>query len=196
MISGNIRKSCGKNESFRTRKQGMLPAVIYGAHKDNLNVEIGTMEIINEIKRNGEHSTLELNIDGRSERVMVKELQKDPVNHRPLHLDLQRIEMGQIIHTRVPVLIKGDKSFKNSRDIVQIQQSEIEIECAADKLPRHIVTDVSGLHSGEKLSLKDLKAPDGVNIIGNPYSVIVSIRNVSENTIETPQKEETPVVYA
>ncbi len=196
MISGNVRKSCGKNESFRTRKHGMLPAVIYGQHKDNLNVEIGTMELINEIRKNGEHSVLEVNVEGKTEKVMVKELQKDPVNHKPIHLDLQRVESGQMIRTRIPVMITGDKSFKNSGDIVHIQQSEVDIECPADMLPRYIVTDVSNLGYGNKVYLKDLKASNGVSIIGNPLSVIVSIGKSSGNITEAPKKEETPVVNA
>lgn len=195
MISGNIRKSCGKNESYRTRKQGMLPAVIYGAHMANLNVEIGTMELINEIRKKGEHSVLELNINGRAEKVMVKELQKDPVNHKPLHFDFQRIVPDQMIHTRIPVLIKGDRNFKNSKDIVQVQQPEVEIECTADKLPRYIIVDVSDLGSRGKINLSDLKAPEGVNIIGNPCSIVASIVKSSGTTEEILQKEETPAVY-
>lgn len=196
MISGNIRESCGKNESFRARKNGKIPAVIYGAHKENLNVEIGAMDVISAIRKNGEHTILELNIDGRSERVMVKELQKDPINHMPLHLDLQRIEMGQKIRTRVPVVIKGDKSFKNSTEYVQVQQPEIEIECTTDNLPKYITADVSGMSYGDKINLCELKVPDGVNIIGNPSSTVVLIVKSSGNTEAAPETEETPAAYA
>lgn len=196
MISGNKRENCGKNESFRIRKQGKIPAVIYGAHKENLNVEIGTMDIINAIKKNGEHTILELNVDGRCEKVMVKELQKDPVNHMPLHLDLQRIETGQLIRTKVPVVIKGDQNFKNSSEYVQVQQPEIEIDCTADNMPKYIIADVSGMTYGDKITLNELKAPEGVNIIGNSCSIVVLIGKSSGNTAAEPQNEETPAVYA
>ena len=198
MISGNIRKNCGKNESYRSRKQGMLPAVIYGMHMNNLNVEIGTMDLINEIREKGEHSILELNIEGHKERVMVKELQKDPVNHKLVHMDLQRIEDGQIIHTRIPVVIKGDKSLKNSDDIVRIQQSEVDVECPVEKLPSYIVADVSNMGYGSRITLGDLKASNGAYtyIIGNPDSVVASIGRASRDAKETSQKENTPAVYA
>lgn len=196
MISGNKRESCGKNESFRIRKQGKIPAVIYGARKENLNVEIGAMEIINAVRKNGEHTILELDVDGRCERVMVKEIQKDPVNHMPLHVDLQRIETGQLIRTKVPVVIKGDQSFKNSSEYVQVQQPEIEIECTADNMPKYITADVSGMAYGGKITLDELKAPEGVNLIGNPRSIVVLIGKSSGNAAAETQNEETPAVYA
>jgi len=194
MISGNIRKNCGKNESFRARKNGKIPAVIYGAHKENLNVEIGAMDVINVIKKNGEHTILELNIDGRNEKVMVKELQKDPINHMPLHLDLQRIEAGQVIHTKVPVVIKGDQGFKNTSEYVQVQQPEIEIECTSDNIPKCITVDVFGMSYGDKITLGEIKVPEGVSIVGNPCSIVVVIGKSSGNIAAESQNEETAAV--
>lgn len=181
MLNANIRLNASKGENNRLRIRGKVPAVLYGMKNPNILVEFGEMELCRVLNTTGEHGIVKVNLSGRTEDAIIKEVQRDPLTRRITHMDLQRIDNSKTIKAKVPVLIKGDEYFKNSGTIVQQQVNAVEVECTPDKLPRQIYADVSKLKNKHRITIGDLEIGEEISILDNPLSTVVTI-NYSKNT--------------
>lgn len=188
LLNANIRLHASKGENTRLRVRGKVPAVLYGMKDPNLLVEFAEMDICKVLNVTGEHGVVKVNLSGKSENALIKEIQRDPVTRRITHMDLQRIDGNKVIKARVPIVIKGEEYFKNSGTIVQQQVNEVEVECTPDKLPKHIYADVSNLGSRHRITIGDLEIGEEISILNNPLSTVVSL-SYSKNTAN---EEENP----
>lgn len=182
MLNANIRLHASKGENNRLRCRGKVPAVLYGLKDPNMLVEFGEMELCKVLSSTGEHGVVKVNLSGKSEDALIKEVQRDPVTRRITHMDLQRIDGNQVIKARVPVIIKGEEYFKNSGTIVQQQVNVVDVECTPDNLPKHIYADVSKLGNKHRITIGDLEIGEEISILNNPLSTVVSL-TYSKNTV-------------
>lgn len=188
MLNANIRLHASKGENNRLRVRGKVPAVLYGMKDQNMLVEFGEMELSRVLNSSGEHGVIKLNLSGKTEEALIKEVQRDPVTRRVTHMDLQRVNNSEIIKAKVPVVIKGEEYFKNSGTIVQQQVNSVEVECTPDKLPKHIYADLSTLGGRHRITVGDLEVGEEISILNNPLSTVVTL-TYSKNTnteVESP----------
>lgn len=181
LLNANIRLHQTKGENNRLRNRGKVPAVIYGMKDPNMLVEFGEMELAHVLKQKGEHGVVKVNVSGKLEDAIIKEVQRDPVTRRITHIDLQRLDGNQVIKARVPIVLRGEQYYKNSGTIVQQQVNEVEVECTPDKLPKCIYADVSGLEKKQKLTIGDLEIGSEISVLDNPLATVVSL-TYSKNT--------------
>jgi large subunit ribosomal protein L25 len=158
-LQAEKREGRGKNEARRLRASGRIPAVVYGAEKGKA-VEIAVdpkilMRILH--SESGVNTLIGLKVDGGHTRVMVKEYQIDPIDHKLLHADFYQVAMDKAMTVTVPLVMKGEApGVKQQGGIVDFVNREIEVECLPGDIPENIVVDISELMLNQGLRVRDL----------------------------------------
>jgi len=164
ILEVTARKTIGKNEARRTRREGLVPAVLYGAAKEEAGVSAtpiavsprALLKILH--SESGVNTLISLKLAGAGEtRVLVKEYQLDPVTHELLHADFYRVRMDRTIRVTIPVIVKGEpKGVKQQGGVLEFIRREIEVECLPADIPEHVEVDVSELMLHQGVRVRDL----------------------------------------
>ena len=158
------RDTFGKNEARRTRKQGMVPAVLYGASSDAQQKREATPIAVNPKallkilhSESGANTLISLKLAGAGARVLVKDYQLDPVTHQVLHADFYRVAMDRALQVTIPVIVKGEpKGVKQQGGVLEFIRREIAIECLPGDIPEHVEIDVSELMLHQGMRVRDI----------------------------------------
>jgi len=190
-IKAQTRESRGKNASRRLRKQGQVPAVLYGEGAATLALSLDKKDVLHILKsESGENTLFRVGFGAEVRDAMIKELQTDPASDELLHVDLIRISMDKAIHVSVPVLLKGEAvGVKTESGFVDFITRELEVECLPGDIPEHIEFDISGLHLHQSAKVGDLVPPQGVKIINDPHAVLVLIDLPKEEAVKKEGEE-------
>ncbi|MEZ5284375.1 MAG: 50S ribosomal protein L25 [Vicinamibacterales bacterium] len=158
------RTTKGKNENNRTRAAGQIPAVVYGAQKagdtvDPVQVAVDPkpfMRILH--SKSGRNTLITLKVEGDAEaRVLVKEVQLDPITHAPLHADFYRVNMDRTIEVTVPIVLRGEpRGVKVDGGVLDFLHREIQVECLPGEIPNAIEIDISELGLNQSIHLRDV----------------------------------------
>jgi large subunit ribosomal protein L25 len=172
------RDRFGRNEAGRLRREGRIPAVLYGEAKAAEPIAVEPKALMHILRSEGGVNTLiALKVDGKGDtRVLVKEYQIDPVGHHLLHVDFYRVAMDKVLQVNIPVHLTGEaKGVKAEGGIVDFVHREIEIECLPANIPQNIVVDISelGLHDGVRV--RDLPGSDKWKVLSDADMLIVHV---------------------
>jgi large subunit ribosomal protein L25 len=180
------RTELRKAASRRARKNGMIPAVVYGsAHPANISVD--AHEFSKKFHTISENTIINLKSDGQQWDVLVKDYQEDIISGDILHIDFYEIEKGKSLKTHVPIHTTGTPPGVKEGGVLEQRLHEFEIECLPKDLPETIVIDVSELSIGDSIHVSDIPAPEGVHVLNMPEQVVVVI---STPKMEIPEEEE------
>jgi len=186
------RSTTGKGQARRSRAGGQIPAVVYGAGKPNVPIAVNRKALADLFREGaGENAIFLLKLAGsdQSRHAMIKELQRDPLSRKPLHIDFVRVLMDVKITVKVPIEITGvSRGVKADGGILDVVTREIEIECLPGNIPAHLAVDVSELAIGDAIRVSEMPAVEGVTIVDNPEKVVVHVAH--------PTREEEPVAAA
>ena len=168
-LHADVRVEQGKGASRRLRRAGKVPAVLYGAAKEPISLLFDHNLLFRHLRHDAFDSHIfSIHANGKAERVVLKALQRDPVNpNKVLHLDLQRVSSTQKLTIRVPLHFIGDEmapGVKQEGGTVARLLNDVEVSCLAKNLPEYIEVDLADLGVGETVHLSDLKLPGGVEI--------------------------------
>src|SRR5882672_12781021 len=152
-LEATTRDSFGKNEARRTRRDGRVPAVLYGAtgetaSRDATPITVDPRALLKILhSESGANTLISLKLAGAGDaRVLVKEYQLDPITHHVLHADFYRVVMDRILRVPIPVVVKGEpKGVKQQGGLLEFIRREIEVECLPADIPEHVEVDVSDL---------------------------------------------------
>lgn len=193
-IKAEKRDAHGKNAARRIRREGGLPAVLYGSESQSVSLILDKKDIFSILKSDtGENTIFKVAVGSEKPEVMIKDYQQDVVSDEILHVDLLRIAMDKEIRVDVSIDLNGEAvGVKNEGGFVDFSTREIEIECLPKDIPENIEVDISGLHLNQSLKVEDLTVPAGVKIITDPQAVVVLIQapSVEEIEEEVPEEEE------
>jgi large subunit ribosomal protein L25 len=163
LLEATIRTTIGKNEARRTRAQGMVPAVVYGAAseggtRDAVSIAVEPKALLKILHSEaGANTLISLKLEGVDTKVLVKDFQLDPIKHTVLHADFYRVAMDRTIEVTIPVIVKGDaKGVKLQGGILEFVRREVEIECLPADIPEHIDIDVTELLVGQGIRVRDI----------------------------------------
>jgi large subunit ribosomal protein L25 len=178
------REAFGKNASRRFRREGKIPAVLYGRNEPSTHLMLQKMDVFEILRsESGENTIFKASFDSNSTDTMIKELQIDPVTAEILHIDLIQIAMDKAVRVSVPIVVTGDAvGVKAEGGFVDLITREVEVECLPGDIPEHIEVDISDLHLHQSIKVEDMSFPQGVEIINDPQTLVV--------LIEAPTKEE------
>ncbi len=186
------RSTTGKNEARRDRVAGRIPAVVYGAGKANVPISVNKKALADVFREGASENAiflLKLAGSDQSRHAMIKEMQRDPVSRKPLHIDFVRVLMDVKITLKVPIEVVGiARGVRADAGILDLVTREIEIECLPTSIPAHIAVDVTELGIGDAIRVSELPVLEGVRIVDNPEKVVVHVAH--------PTREAEPVAAA
>jgi len=163
VLEATSRDSFGKNEARRTRREGMVPAVLYGAISDTSGVAptpiaVNPKSLLKILhSESGANTLISLKLAGGDARVLVKEYQLDPVTHAVLHADFYRVRMDRMLRVTIPVIVKGEpKGVKAQGGVLEYIRREIEVECLPADIPEHVEVDVTELMLHQGIRVRDI----------------------------------------
>ncbi len=169
-LSAELRTDMGKGASRRLRREQKVPGIMYGGAAGPTSLTFVHKDVAKSLENEAFYShILTVNVNGKPEKAVLKDLQRHPYKPFIMHLDLQRVNEIDKIHMHVPLHFKGEDiapGVKLRGGIVNHLMNSIDIHCLAKDLPEYIEVDVSALNVGESLHLSDLALPAGVEIPG------------------------------
>jgi len=168
-LNASVRHDLGKGASRRLRQENKVPAVIYGGGGEPMPLVLEHNKVLHSLEREAFYShILTINIDGKTEKAVLKDLQRHPFKPAVLHLDLQRVNETEKLRMHVPLHFIGEDvapGVKQSGGVVSHLINDVEIDCLPKDLPEFIQVDVSSLQLNETVHLSDLKLPAGVELV-------------------------------
>jgi large subunit ribosomal protein L25 len=182
VLEATLRKERGSNACKHVRASGLVPGIVYGLKKEPQSISLPRKPLEDAVHHGAR--MVELRIGGAADRTIIKEAQFDVFGEAVVHVDFERIALDKTIVLRIPIEFEGLAKGQTDGGAVAHQMNDVEVECLPDRIPEKIVVDVTPLLMGESFHLKDLKAPEGVKIVGNPEAIVVS---VNLPTIVTPE---------
>jgi len=189
VIEGEIREEKGSSVSKRLRRQGYLPAVLYGKEK-NLKVKLPLKKLEQALKVFGEHSIYNLRINSEEHQVLIKEIQREPVKEFLQHVDFMEVTSTQTVRVEVEIVLEGEPKGVKEGGIVEYGARQIEIETSVDKIPPFLSCDVSDLEVGQSLTVKDLAVPEGVKILSPESTLLINVLVPKMSAEEKEEKAE------
>ncbi|MES9940879.1 MAG: 50S ribosomal protein L25/general stress protein Ctc [Candidatus Thiodiazotropha sp. 6PLUC2] len=189
-INAQLRSDNGKGASRRLRRAGLIPGIVYGAHKDPTPISLQHNEIVHSLENEGFYSNLlSLKIDGKEETVVLKDLQRHPAKPFLLHVDFQRVQADEKIRLHVPIHFINEATCPGVKSGGQASHvmTDMEISCLPKDLPEFIEIDLGNLELGAVLHASEVKLPDGVELItheGNEDPIIVTIHTTHKGEDE------------
>jgi large subunit ribosomal protein L25 len=199
-LQAEKRDGRGKNEARRLRAKGRIPAVVYGTEKGKATeIAVDPKELLRILhSESGVNTLIGLQLDGSDTRVLVKEYQLDPIDHRLLHADFYKIAMDKLLTVTVPIVLKGEaRGVKQQGGIVDFVNREIEIECLPGDIPENITVDVSELLLNQGFRVRDLHTEDAKwKPISEPEMMIVHVVALKAEEPEPVAAEAAPAAPA
>jgi len=177
-IQASARAQVGKGAARAVRRQGLTPAVIYGAGEAPQAIALDANKTRQMIYAGHFLTTLfEIDVDGKKTRAIPRDYQLDPVKDFPIHVDFLRIAAGQTIKVEVPLHVVGQEQSPGlkSGGALQIVEHSLEIEVAPESIPEFIEVSVAGLAVGDTLHVDALKLPAGVSLTSTKDLTLVTI---------------------
>jgi large subunit ribosomal protein L25 len=162
------RGQSGKSAAKRARRIGNVPAVVYGGHKEPQMIVLSHNEVIKHLEHEAVYShVLDVTIDGKTEKAILKGVQRNPAKFQVLHLDFQRVDLSETIKVHVPLHFTNEATSVGVKKggIVAHALTDVEVTCLPSALPEYIEVDLSTLDVGGSLHLSDLVLPAGITIV-------------------------------
>lgn len=170
------------------RRERQIPAVFYGFGKETMPLTLNYIEFRDAYKKAGKNTIIDLAVSGESLKVLVHEVQYDPVYDTFAHVDFVNVRMDRELHTSIPLHFVGvSLAVKDLGGILNVTREEVQIKCLPDKLPHGFELDLSVLKEfHDALHVKDIQVPEGVTMLEDPELVVATVSAPKEEVEEAP----------
>jgi large subunit ribosomal protein L25 len=178
-VTATLRNTQGSGASRRLRHAGKVPGIVYGGEAKPVNIELEHNPLWHALQKEAFHSSiLDLDIEGKVEKVLLRDFQSHAYKPQILHIDFQRVDSTHKIHVRVPLHFHGEENspaVKISGGLVSHVITELDISCLPADLPEFISVDLSGLEAGKSVHASNIVLPAGVTTVSQEDPVIVTV---------------------
>jgi large subunit ribosomal protein L25 len=190
-LEAEPRAERGKGAARSLRRQGYVPAVVYGHGEETRACKVKTKELERVLTAGPYESTLiDLKLaDGGSKQVLIREVQVHPYRPEVLHVDFLAVRRGERVRLEVPVRLTGVAPGVKEGGIIEHLRHEVEIRCVPDAIPEALEADISTLGIGDTVTVADLTVPEGVEVLTDRAAVIASIVAPSVHKVEEEEVE-------
>ena len=173
-LTAHLRKSFGSADSRRLRRNGRIPAVIYG-HSEPKGLTLDAHEFNTKFMTISESTIINLQVDGNSHDVLIRDYQEDTISGAITHLDFYEIERGKALRTNVGLHLTGTAIGVREGGILESFVHELEVECLPKDLPESVEVDIAALEIGHSIHVRDILTPSGVQILNSPDQVVCAV---------------------
>jgi len=189
ILEAQTREPGSKNQAKRVRRDGKIPAVVYGAGKDSLPITVDPRVVTRILNSDTGHNTIfDLALNGEKTKAMIVDWQYEPIKGRLLHIDLKRIALDKVLRVSVPIVLEGEAAgVKQEGGILEQMLREVEVECLPADIPSHIDVDVSHLTFGKVLRVSDLPHSEKLKFLTDANQPVAHVTSVKEEVVATPE---------
>jgi large subunit ribosomal protein L25 len=196
VLEAHLREESGKSKVKSLRRQGFIPAVLYGEGKKPQAIKISSTDLIRLIhQHHAETAVVNLKIKDEAKKAkeyscLIKDIQYDPVKSNILHVDFNQISLTRAIKVNVPVVSRGEPiGVRQDGGSLSHILWEVEVECLPKEIPREITVDVSNLKINDTIHIKDLGVPSGVKILSDAEAIVFSVVPPVKEEVVIPAEE-------
>ena len=194
-LSANLRTDTGKGAARALRREGRVPGIIYGHAREPQPLTIDARELGRLLEHVTESTVIELTLDGKPTKTLIREIQRHPFRKNYLHVDFQELVAGESVVVRIPLVFRGiAQGVRVDLGIMNTLMSEFEVEADPSNIPDHIDVDVTNLVIGHALHVGEIPLPAGITVLDDPESAVVIV-SAPKGTELTPV-EPTPAIPA
>jgi large subunit ribosomal protein L25 len=194
ILNATPRADTGKGVARTLRRDGRIPAVIYGHHREPQPLALEAREVDRLLDRVTASTVITLTVDGDSRRTLIREVQRHPFKRHVLHIDFQELVAGEKVTVDVPLVYHGTPEGVRAGGILDQIMHEVTIKADPSNIPDHIDVDVAGLAIGKPLHVSDLALPEGAEVMAD-LSATVAVVSPPKTTTEeviTPEATAEP----
>src|SRR5215471_388685 len=188
-LEGQTREPGTKNDARRVRRDGKIPAVVYGAGKNSRSISVDPRVVTRILNSETGHNTIfDLTLDGEKTKAMIVDWQYEPIKGKLLHIDLKRIALDKVLRVSVPIELMGEAAgVKQEGGILEQMLREVEIECLPADIPSFIEVDVTELVFGKVLRVADLPHSGKLKFLSDENQPVAHVTAVKEEVAATPE---------
>jgi large subunit ribosomal protein L25 len=184
VLAAQPRQTRGSKEAARLRKAGRIPGVVYGHKEATVAVSVGAEELDRAIRV--QHArVLELDLGGKKETVLIRELQWDYLGRDMVHIDFARVSKDERVRVTIPVELRNTPKTTGG-GVLEQPLHQIHVECPAIAIPEAIRVDITNLLLGEPIHVSDLQLPEGVTVLEGKEMVVVQLRLPGQEAVVAP----------
>jgi large subunit ribosomal protein L25 len=178
-------KSRSDEKPADLRKEGLIPAVYYGSKEDSVAIAVNGRDFSHVLREAGESSVVKLKTADGTKDVMIRDVQLDPLAHKPIHIDFYVVEKGQVVEVAIPLEFTGDSpAVKQGGTLVKVLH-ELPVKGEPAAMPHDIVVDITALVDTEsQITTGDLKLPTGVELMIEPTEIVAMVSEAREEEPE------------
>ena len=193
-FAAETRERAGKGAARQTRRDGRVPAVIYGNKQAPVMISLESKALLKQVRGHGFFShVFEIDVGGKKEKVLARDLQKDPVTDAPLHVDFMRFSATTRFEVDVEVMFENEEESPGLKfgGVLNVVMRTIPLICRPDAIPESISVDLTGLEVGDVVHIAKLSIPDGAELaIADPEATVATIAAPTVAPAEEEEVEE------
>lgn len=190
LLKAEIRDRVGSKSAAKVRKQGRIPAVVYGHKAEPVAISLDAHNFVEGLHHG--HRLMDVQIGRKKETMLVKDLQYDYLGKDIIHVDLMRVDVTEMVKVTVPIELKGTAKGTHEGGIIEEHADHLEIECKVADIPETIVVSVKEVGVGDNLHASDIELPQGAKLVTDPSTVVVTCSLVAAAKSTEEIEEEVP----
>jgi large subunit ribosomal protein L25 len=177
-LNATLRNDTGKGVARTLRRNGQVPAVIYGHAREPQSLAVPARDLDRLLGSIAAESTVvELTLDGRTSRTLIREIQRHPFKRMIMHVDFQELVAGETVIVRIPLTLVGTpEAVRSGGGVLDQTMRELEIEVDPANMPSHIDVDVSELALGHSVHVRDIKVPAGATVLDDEDASVATVQ--------------------
>ncbi len=189
-IKAETRTSLGSRHAAAMRREGKLPAIVYGHKKEPVAVAFDLHEFVEDLHHG--HRLFDVDMDGGKATLLLKELQYDHLGKNIVHADLVRVDLKEQVRVTVPIELRGTAKGASEGGIVDEHMDRLEIECLVTSIPETIPVSIKELSVGDAVHAGDILLPEGVSLVTAPEALVLTCHLVAAAKTTEEVEEEAP----
>ena len=190
VLNAEVRKDSGTKHAKVLRKNGKLPAVVYGHKQDSVALSFNAHEFVTTLHHG--NRLFDVKMGAKTETMLIKAVQYDHLGKDIIHADLVRVDLTERVKVTVPIELYGTSVGSHEGGIIDEHLSNLEIECTAASIPEFIEVSIKEIDVGDSIHAKDIELPDGVKLVTNPEALMLTCHLVAAAKSTEELEEDMP----
>jgi large subunit ribosomal protein L25 len=177
ILKAEPRKQAGSKHAGQIRKQGKIPAIVYGHKEEPVAISLDAHGF--SVQLHHGHRLFDISLGGRKQKLLVKDLQYDHLGKEIIHADLVRVDLAETVRVTVPIELKGVAAGTHDGGIIEEHIDHLEIECKVTVIPEVLSVSIKDIGVGDALHAGQIELPEGVKLVSDPGLVVVTCHLVA-----------------
>jgi len=190
-LKAQTREHTGSKAAAKVRREGRIPAIVYGHRQEAKAISLDAHDFVEGLHHG--HRVIDVQVGRKKEKVMVKDLQYDHLGKLVVHADLMRVDVTERVRVAVPLELKGVAKGTHEGGIINEQMDHIEVECIVTEIPEGIAVNIKEVEVGDAIHAGDISLPEGMKLITEPETVILTCGLVAAAKTTEEMEEEAPI---